>query len=310
MKGKFSTFRNGASLPRHDIPEKSAGDFLRDILEATDHGWRVSAYFGVQDRGSLHLYCLIASESQGLLGMAATKVSGDTFPSIASLCPQIQMFEREIAEQFKLDTALSHRLLQATRSAAIALNRPLESIQEAVMMLAKIAAFTETHRPRTTLAARRELLQKEAARTGGDRMASLVEHALDTVPCDLLLVPTRGGTIARVISRCKPPVWIIAPSCDPAACQSLAFSYGVHPVELADEPNDWRDWVVHWLRENRVTAERIMLVAGPSARQQNREPASSVLYEGVRRPRAGNRYGVSSRCERPRLFGGGRPERG
>ncbi len=49
---------------------------------------------------SLQLYCLIASESQGLLGMAATKVSANTFPSIASLCPQIQMFEREIAEQF------------------------------------------------------------------------------------------------------------------------------------------------------------------------------------------------------------------
>jgi EAL and modified HD-GYP domain-containing signal transduction protein len=42
---------------------------------------------------------------------------------------------REIAEQFKADTSLSHRLLQATRSAAFALNRPLESIQEAVMML-------------------------------------------------------------------------------------------------------------------------------------------------------------------------------
>lgn len=42
---------------------------------------------------------------------------------------------REIADQFKLDTGLSHRLLQATRSAALALNRPLDSIQEAVMML-------------------------------------------------------------------------------------------------------------------------------------------------------------------------------
>ena len=42
---------------------------------------------------------------------------------------------REIAEQFKTDTALSHRLLHATRSAAFALNRPLDSIQEAVMML-------------------------------------------------------------------------------------------------------------------------------------------------------------------------------
>jgi EAL and modified HD-GYP domain-containing signal transduction protein len=42
---------------------------------------------------------------------------------------------REIAEQFKLDTVLSHRLLHATRSAAFALSRPLDSIQEAVMML-------------------------------------------------------------------------------------------------------------------------------------------------------------------------------
>jgi len=42
---------------------------------------------------------------------------------------------REIADQFKVDTSLSHRLLQATRSAALALNRPLDSIQEAVMML-------------------------------------------------------------------------------------------------------------------------------------------------------------------------------
>ncbi|HJZ66509.1 MAG TPA: pyruvate kinase, partial [Blastocatellia bacterium] len=66
--------------------------------------------------------------------------------------------------------------------------------EEAVTMLAKIAAFTETHRPVTTLGARRELLKKQAAMTGEDRMTSVVEHALDTVLCDLVLVPTRGGT--------------------------------------------------------------------------------------------------------------------
>ncbi len=141
--------------------------------------------------------------------------------------------------------------------------------EEAVMMLAKIAAFTETHRPRTTLAARREFLQQQAAITGTDRIASLVEHALDTVPRDAVLVPTQGGTTARHISRCKPPVWIIAPSCDPAACQSLAFSYGVHPVRLTEEPEDWRRWVTKWLRENNVAANRVMLVAGPSPRNPN-----------------------------------------
>jgi len=97
-------------------------------------------------------------------------------------------------------------------------------------------------------------------------MASLVEHALCTVPCDLLLVPTRGGMVARAISRFKPPVWIIAPSSDSTACQNLAFSYGVYSINLAEEPDDWREWIGRWLRENGITAERVMLVAGPSPR--------------------------------------------
>src|SRR6476646_7284277 len=113
--------------------------------------------------------------------------------------------------------------------------------EEAVMMLAKIAAFTEAHRPRITLAARRAFLQEQAAMTASDRMASLIEHALDTVPCDAVLVPTRGGTTARVISRCKPSVWIAALGSDPAVCQGLAFSYGVQPIDLAEDQEDWRD---------------------------------------------------------------------
>jgi pyruvate kinase len=138
--------------------------------------------------------------------------------------------------------------------------------EEAITMLARIASFTETHRPRTTLAARRELLQEQAEMSGGDRMTSVVEHALDTVPCDLVLVPTRSGATARILSRCKPPVWLLAPSPDPAVCQGLAFSYGVHSVEVTDEDINWREFSEAWLRQNRMTASRIMLVAGPSLR--------------------------------------------
>jgi len=72
--------------------------------------------------------------------------------------------------------------------------------------------------------------------------------------------------IARAISRFKPPVWIIAPSSDSPACQNLAFSYGVYPINLAEEPDDWREWIACWSRENEITAERVMLVAGPSPR--------------------------------------------
>ena len=138
--------------------------------------------------------------------------------------------------------------------------------EEAVTMLAKIAAFTETHRPPRSFAVQRDFVQQKATTRARDRMASLVEHALDTVACDLVLVPTRGGTVARAISRFKPPVWIMAPSPDSAACQNLAFSYGVHPVYLAEEPDDWREWIAHWLHENGIEAERVMFVAGPSPR--------------------------------------------
>ena len=138
--------------------------------------------------------------------------------------------------------------------------------EEAVTMLAKIAAFTEAHSPSRSFEAQRDFLEEKMTTITGDRMASVVEHALETVPCDLLLVPTRGGTVARAISRFKPPVWIVAPCSDPAVCQKLAFSYGVHPVDLAEEPDDWRSPFAHWLRENGLVAERVMLVAGPSPR--------------------------------------------
>lgn len=140
--------------------------------------------------------------------------------------------------------------------------------EEAVTMLAKIAAFTETHRMRTALASARAAVGKDAGAEPRrrDRIASLVEHALDTIPCDVVLAPTRTGTTARMISRCKPTVWIVAPSRDPSTCQGLGFSYGVHPVNLQEEPAEWREFVTTWLRDHGMPAEYVMLVAGPSSK--------------------------------------------
>ena len=136
--------------------------------------------------------------------------------------------------------------------------------EEAVTMLARIAAYTEKHRPHSTLEARREMLQTHAKMSGSDRMASLVEHALDTVPCEAVLAPTESGATPRSIARCKPAVWIISPSPSPATCQGLAFSYGVHAVDVAAEPADWQDFATRWLAEHALPANRVMLVAGPS----------------------------------------------
>ena len=139
--------------------------------------------------------------------------------------------------------------------------------EEAVAMLAKIAAFTESHRPSAFLRVRRELAEVPPdPTTGPDRMTSVMERALETVPCDLVLVPTRSGSTARLVSRLKPPVWLVAPSPDRGVCQGLAFSYGVHAVENVDEDSDWRDFIERWLRAQHLSAKRVLLIAGPSPR--------------------------------------------
>jgi pyruvate kinase len=69
-----------------------------------------------------------------------------------------------------------------------------------------------------------------------------------------------------MISRLSPPQWIVALSRDPAVCQGLAFSFGVEPVELVEEPKNWREFAQARLQENRISGPVALLVAGPSSR--------------------------------------------
>jgi pyruvate kinase len=136
--------------------------------------------------------------------------------------------------------------------------------EEAVAMLARIAAYTEAHRPPTRLEALKAVADQETPASAAEAIAAVVEHALGTVPCAAVFVPTRTGTTARMIARFNPPVWIFALSRDPAVCRGLAFSYGVHAVPLADDPPHWRDFARTWLRDHELPGKVAMLVAGPS----------------------------------------------
>ena len=137
--------------------------------------------------------------------------------------------------------------------------------EEAVAMLAKIAAYTEAHRPPTSrLNHLRAIFGRHQPTTADEAIASVVEHALATVPCAAVFVPTKTGATARLISRFKPAVRIVALSRDAAVCQGLAFSYGLHPIQFAQEPENWREFARQWLREHQIPATMAMLVAGPS----------------------------------------------
>jgi len=151
--------------------------------------------------------------------------------------------------------------------------------EEAVAMLAKIAAYTEAHRSPTRLDLNAMASEPQPA-TRGEAIASVVEHALATVPCAAVFVPTRTGATARMISRFNPAVWIVALSRDAAVCQGLAFSYAVYPMQLAHEPESWRDFARQWFREHHVPDALAMLVAGPSTRNPDTNHRLEFLRVG------------------------------
>jgi len=152
--------------------------------------------------------------------------------------------------------------------------------EESVAMLAKIAAFTEAHRPRAPhhLDA---LSSPQAPATAAEATASVVEHALATVPCAAVFVATKTGATARMTSRVKPAVWIVALSRDTVVCQGLVFSYGVHPVHITEDPASWYEFAREWLREHEVPGTLTMLVAGPSPRHPDAAQRIEFLRVGA-----------------------------
>jgi pyruvate kinase len=136
--------------------------------------------------------------------------------------------------------------------------------EEAVATLAAIAAETERHRTKVGLNPVLEFYRGRRPQTAAEAVATVVEHGLEAVPCDVAFVPTHTGTTARMLSRFKPAVWVVAASGDRAICQGLAFSYGVWPAAVEAEPDDWWTFARTWMDAHGVAGRRAILVAGPS----------------------------------------------
>lgn len=94
--------RNGGVLPRAEVPSVSLADFQQAIRDAVAHGQRVVALFGDNSsaESTVDLYAVLADSGRGLLRVAMTRLEGDVFPSLTVDCPQVHLFEREIAEQY------------------------------------------------------------------------------------------------------------------------------------------------------------------------------------------------------------------
>jgi Ni,Fe-hydrogenase III large subunit len=97
-----ATVGNGRVIDRAAIPDLPAPEFRQAIVDAVEGGKRVASLFGAaaaQD-DVVRLYVVLADDRDARLHLASTVVTGDRFESLTPRCPQIHLFEREIAEQF------------------------------------------------------------------------------------------------------------------------------------------------------------------------------------------------------------------
>ncbi|MBN2703998.1 MAG: NADH-quinone oxidoreductase subunit C [Pontiellaceae bacterium] len=84
-------------VPRHDMEA-----FRRIVLREVGAGSRVASFFGAATAkpGELDLFMLLANDAGNRMVFFSTRIEGDHYPSLTPDCPQLHLFEREIAEQF------------------------------------------------------------------------------------------------------------------------------------------------------------------------------------------------------------------
>jgi len=97
-------FTNGRSIELSEIPTVSFDAFEDVVLDGVARGERVAALFGAASAvaGVTQLYVVLACDRENRLTAARTGIEADSFASLTPQCPQVHLFEREIAEQFGL----------------------------------------------------------------------------------------------------------------------------------------------------------------------------------------------------------------
>lgn len=99
MMTSGTILHNGMSVALSDIPNLEIDDFRSAVIDLVNRGSRVSALFGSPSpSGKTTLHAIVADDSAGELSVMSCEVK-DSYPSITPDCPEVHLFEREIAEQ-------------------------------------------------------------------------------------------------------------------------------------------------------------------------------------------------------------------
>jgi Ni,Fe-hydrogenase III large subunit len=104
---------NAAAIPLDTVPVLEPDALRIAIITAIDAGQRVCAMFGRSVATGVELVAVLADDRAGMLYAARAMVT-DSWASLTNACPQVHMFERELAEQWGV-TITDHPWLKPVR---------------------------------------------------------------------------------------------------------------------------------------------------------------------------------------------------
>jgi Ni,Fe-hydrogenase III large subunit len=97
----FVTIRPGQAISRTEMPDVSFAQFRQTILDGLARGQRVAALFAdAPSANACDLYVVLADNARSVVRVCRTVLDSDSCPSLTPDCPQVHLFEREIAEQY------------------------------------------------------------------------------------------------------------------------------------------------------------------------------------------------------------------
>lgn len=90
------------SIGLEAVPALAPTEFAHGLLAGVAQGLRVSAFFGRELDGGegVELFLILANDNENCLCLSRTTIGIDAWESLTPQCPQVHLFEREIAEQF------------------------------------------------------------------------------------------------------------------------------------------------------------------------------------------------------------------
>jgi Ni,Fe-hydrogenase III large subunit len=98
---RVSPVSNGQAVEVKNVASMAVGDFLEYIIEAVEHGLRISALFAQPtENGRVRLWAVLSYDSLSLLLPLYCDLTEDRYRSLTPYCPQAHWFEREIFEQW------------------------------------------------------------------------------------------------------------------------------------------------------------------------------------------------------------------